>query len=230
MLHHIPLVICMIMMIISFTESMIAKYPTTIKSVVSKMTQATQKALSSRKSRMEIELPPGVDFGVELGDKKKKNSMSDTEKVLVSNREAARLFTEMFSSIQSTTTVLFPTENAAFEARNLWSASFRGQVVSVDTPGSKGYGKLRSRKFSLAEQEQALMAGNEIYIPDKTEVLIIPGPRIRDIKKLQKLSVKLGNDVLMLLINVQADVSLERGDLKQEGMYIYICDNDPSYI
>ena len=186
-------------------------YPGSIKNVLTKMTQSTQQALQNRCSRMEIELPPGVDFGVK-GDvsKKEKKGFSGTDKVLSSNREAARLFTDMFSQIQSSTTVLFPTENAAYEARNLWSASYRGSVMSIDKPGqgSKGYGKLRSRRFSAQEQEQALFGDEGIYIPDKTEVLIIPGARSRDWKKLIQLEEKLGEAVCMIFINTRAQLPL----------------------
>jgi hypothetical protein len=48
------------------------KYPTKIKSVITKLTQCTQKALQSRKSRIQIELPPGVDYGIETSGKGKK--------------------------------------------------------------------------------------------------------------------------------------------------------------
>lgn len=190
------------------------KYPTRIKDVVSRMTQATQRGLQSKLSRMEIELPPGVDFGVELGDKKKKGAMSDTDRILKSNREAARLFTEMFSIMQTTTTVAFPTESAAMDARNAWSAQFRGTVVSIDTPGQKGYGKLRSRKFSLAEQEQALLSSDGIYVPDNTELLVLAGPRARDWKKIRKLHEKLGDATLIISVNAKADVAAGKDELK----------------
>jgi len=195
------------------------KYPTSIKNVVSRMTQAMQKGLQARMSRMEVELPPGVDFGVELGDSKsrqEKAKLSDTERILNSNREVARLFTEMFSSIQTSTTVAFPTESAAFEARNLWSAQFRGTVVSIDTPGQKGYGKLRSRKFSLAEQEQALMASDDgLYVPDNTEVLILPGARPRDWKKIRKLHERLGDGTVIIAVNTKAQVAASKEELKE---------------
>ena len=49
-------------------------------------------------------------------------------------------------------------------ARNLWGATFRGKVLSIDAPDAKGYGKLRSRKFSAIEQEQALLGSDGIYV------------------------------------------------------------------
>jgi len=188
-------------------------YPSSIRNVISKMTASTQKALGARCSRMEIELPPGVEFGVK-GDKsiKEKKGFTGADKVLASNREAARLYTEMFNQIQSSTTVLFPTENQAYEARNLWSASFRGKVGSIDAPGqgAKGYGKLRSRKFSAQEQEQALFGSDGIYIPDGTEVLIIPGARPRDWKKIKKVHEDLGEGVCIIMINTRVQLSSDK--------------------
>ena len=43
--------------------------PLTTKDTISQMTAATQAALQSRCSRMDIELPPGAKFGVEKADK-----------------------------------------------------------------------------------------------------------------------------------------------------------------
>ena len=82
---------------------------------------------------------------------------------------------------------------------------FKGQIFSIDTPSPKGYGKLRSRKFSAEEQEQALMSssGSDVFVPTETEVLIISGPRERDLKKVKKLSEKFGEGTLIILINAR---------------------------
>lgn len=181
--------------------TMTANYPTKIGQIVSKMTQSTQKALRSRNSRMEIELPLAADFGVEATKAATGANPPLAEKVTKSNREAARLFTEMFSSISSTSAVLFSSENEAFVARNKWGATFRGQVISFESKTGKGYGKLRSRKFSAEEQEQALLGEEGVYIPDGTEVLIVAGPRSKDWPKLKKLTDKLGEGTLVILIN-----------------------------
>ena len=129
--------------------TMDAAYPSSIKNVVSKMTKVCQNALSLRISRMEIELPPGADWGVEVHKKSSSKSLSNTDRVKKSNREAARLFGEMFSALSSNLVVLFPSEEEAFDARTIWGILFRGQVLSIDAPSAKGYGKLRSRKFTL---------------------------------------------------------------------------------
>ena len=133
-------------------------YPVKIKNVISKLTASTQKALRDRKSRMEIELPPGVLFGVETTPAKKSESNSD--KIKRSNREAARLITEMFSILSSSTVVLFPSEDEAFAARNIWGPTFRGKTISMDVSNKAGFGKLRSRRFTLEEQEQALFSSD----------------------------------------------------------------------
>jgi len=185
-------------------------YPVAIRNVVSKMTQCCQKALESRISRMEVELPPGVDWGVEI---KKANGNSppnqggNIEKIKKSNREAARLFTEMFSVLSTTTVVLFPTELEASEARIAWGQSFKGQVLSFDAPtkSAKGYSKLRSRRFTPEEQEAVLMASDGVYVPEGCEVLLIAGPRAKDYKSMRKISERQGDGLCIVNINGRAE-------------------------
>lgn len=80
-------------------------YPIKIKNVISKMTSSMQRGLNDKVSRMEVELPPAVSFGVES---KSNNKDSKADMIRSSNREAARLVTEMFNMLSSSTTVLFP--------------------------------------------------------------------------------------------------------------------------
>lgn len=176
-------------------------YPTQIKNVITALTKSTQKALQNRKSRIEIELPPGVEFGVESDGKRTKGKRNISDKVKNSNREASRLLTDMFAIIGGTTVVLFPSEAEASEARSIWGSKFKGQVLSIDVPAPKGYGKLRSRRFSAQEQEAALMASDGIFVPEETEVLIIAGPRAKDLKKIKKISEKFGDGTLIILLN-----------------------------
>jgi hypothetical protein len=176
-------------------------YPFSIKNVVSKMTESTQKALQQRCTRMEIELPPACDFGIEIS----KASLSNSDKIRKSNREVARMYNDMLSSFSTNIVALFPSEEEAAIARKIWNVLFRGQVLSIDAPdaSSGGYGKLRSRRFSALEQEQALMATDGIYVPDGTEVVLIVGPRQKDLKKIRKLHERLGEDALIVLINAR---------------------------
>ena len=185
-------------------------YPTKINQVVSKMTAATQKALQNRLSRIEIELPPGVEFGVEAAKGKSKTfaEMSPSDRIKKSNREAARLFTEMFKIIAPTTVCMFPSEDEASMARNIWGSTFSGQVLSIDAAAaSKGATNLRSRRFSIEEQEAALLGSDGIYVPDGTEVLILVGPKSKDMKKVKRIHEKLGLDTLIILLNGRATVT-----------------------
>jgi len=102
--------------------------------------------------------------------------------------------------------VLFPSEDDAAAARSSWTVAFRGTVLSIDAPDAKGYGKLRSRKFTALEQEQALMATDGVYIPPGTEIVIIAAPRPKDWKKVRLIHEKFGDDTLILLINTRADI------------------------
>ena len=160
----------------------IINYPVKTSNVLTKMTQSTQKALQDRTSRMEIELPPGSDFGVEASSKQgskrggNNESQSPTDKLKRANREAARLVADMFSSISSSTVALFPSEGEASDARVKWGPTFRGQLYSIDAPApSKAFGNLYSKRVSKQEQEQALLGSDGIYIPDKTDLVSLPG-------------------------------------------------------
>ena len=76
----------------------------------------------------------------------------------------------MLSAFSSNIAVLFPTEEEAAVARSTWGALFRGQVLAIEAPDAQGYGKLRSRRFSAAEQQAALLATDGVYVPEGTEV------------------------------------------------------------
>lgn len=178
-------------------------YPRNIKSIVTKLTSCTQDALRGQESRVQVELPPGAAFGVE-----NKKVQLDNDKVEQSNREIALLYCEMFKVLSGTSTVLFPTENMASTARNMWGSKFSGKVLSIDVKPSKGMGKLRSRKFSAEEQEAALLGSDGVYVPDETELLLIVGPRIKDYKKIKKLHDKFGAGTLFVLINPYLDAAL----------------------
>jgi hypothetical protein len=89
----------------SSAEASSIDYPIKIKNVISKMTSVMQRALNDKISRMEIELPPAVSFGVET---KSSSKESNADMIKTSNREAVRLVTEMFNMLASSTAVLFP--------------------------------------------------------------------------------------------------------------------------
>lgn len=195
-------IVILFMALLYHAQCMSIQYPIKIKSIISKLTQTTQLSLQKQMSRISIELPPGVEFGVETSSSIAKSSATPSQKNISSNREIARLLAEMFSTLSSTSVVLFPTETEANNARNLWGKTYKGKVLSIDVPDSvKGYGKLRSRKFSLEEQEQALFQTDGVYVPDDTEVLIIAGPRMKDYKKISIIHDKFDDGTLIILIN-----------------------------
>lgn len=125
-----------------------------------------------------------------------------------SNREAARLVAEMFSVLSATAIALFPSETEANDARVKWGSTFKGQVFSIDTPsGSKGMGNLYSKRISPQEKEQALLGTDGVYIPEGTQLIIVAGPRAKDIKKLKKIHERLGEDTLIIFINARASIA-----------------------
>jgi hypothetical protein len=192
---------------------MAVSYPVKTSNVLTTMTKCTQQALQARTSRMEIELPPGSDFGVEASSSKaskRQATESTADSIRRSNREAARLVAEMFAVISAQTVALFPSEGEAADARVKWGPTFRGQCYGIDGGGpaaSKAFGSnLYSKRASKHEIEQQLLSSGGLYIPAGTELVIVAGPRAKDIKKLQKMHEQLGEATCVILVNARAAV------------------------
>lgn len=195
---------------------------------------------------MEIELPPGADFGVEASgkfillsinfcprksfgfllsicagkqaSKQRATLETNADKVKKSNREAARLVAEMFSVLSSTSIAIFPSESEASDARIKWGSTFKGQVFSIDAPaGGKSSGNLYSKRKSPQEQEQALLGSDGVYIPEGTQLIIVAGPRAKDIKKLKKIHERLGEETLIIFINARASIAAASTSAKRSA-------------
>ena len=147
-------------------------------------------------------------FAAKGSSKTKIATETDASKVKKSNREAARLVAEMFSVLSTTSIAIFPSEAEASDARMKWGSTFKGQVYSIDAPpGSKGSGNLYSKKMSAQEQEQSLLGSDGVYIPEGTQLVIVAGPRAKDIKKLKKIHERLGEETLIIFINARASIA-----------------------
>ena len=98
--------------------------PRDVKEAVSKCRAATQEALKSQISRMDIEFPVGTKFGVEKTKKTKSSPVSDapTKTILdQSDRELARLFVEMFQPVGGDhLCVVFNDQGLADLAKKQW--------------------------------------------------------------------------------------------------------------
>ena len=116
--------------------------PSTIKDTIASMRQATQDALQSRQSRMDIEMPYGMSFGIEKATKDKK---LDPER---SDRELCRMYIEMFSMIEEATVVVFKTEGEADRAKKTWGPAVKkAKVLSFSGGGgSSGGGGVEAPK------------------------------------------------------------------------------------
>lgn len=191
-------------------------YPARIKTVVSRLTASTQKALKAQLSRIIVDLPPGAEFGIESAKKSAFSKSSDpADQVRRSSREAARLFTEMFSVLGSTTVVQFPTDSEASSARSSWGGKFKGTVLATEQQASKGYGSnaLFSKRFTEEERKAALLGKDGIYVPDGTEVFIMVGARQQDLAKVLQLHRTVGLDCLVILLNAYLPSShAEKGE------------------
>ena len=110
--------------------------------------------------------------------------------------------------LSSTSVAIFPSESEANNARIKWGSTFKGQVYSIDSQsGAKGAGDLYSKRRSSQEQEQNLLGTDGVYIPEGTQLVIIAGPRAKDIKKIRKIHERLGEETLIIIINGRASVT-----------------------
>ena len=136
--------------------------PKDVKDAISKCRGAVQKALESRLSRMDVEMPVGANFGVEKkkSSSKRKSSLASLtdgdstaageegltmEKLDTSNRELARLFVEMFQPLGgSHISAVFNDEYLADEARKLWNGDLSAEcnILAIDRKGKRSRGGL----------------------------------------------------------------------------------------
>lgn len=181
-------------------------YPTKIKDIVARMTQATQSALKATESRIQIELPMGVEFGVdEVRGAIGPSTLEAMGTVQVSNRQAARLFCEMFKVLAATTVVIFPTEVEATYAQSVWVPSFQGQIFSSQIPKKQLKKAQRGSRYRDTDKDDELSIELvKSSIPSSTEVLLVIAPSgNKDLRLVQELHEQFGPGTLIILINAR---------------------------
>ncbi len=179
------------------------RFPIKVKDVVSRLTQSTQSAIQQKLSRLEIQLPPQFDLGLNERDPTVKESETTR-----TNREIARLFFEMFAVLKDTSVVIFPTEQEAKLAEQLWSKKKvdRKILYFSERIDIKSLSKAERKRYD----ERRMMDPNfnpDIYltlrpdVPKNTEVLVIVSPQLKDYPAIMSLHQEFGLGTLILLVN-----------------------------
>ncbi|KAA8496489.1 hypothetical protein FVE85_0218 [Porphyridium purpureum] len=157
--------------------------PGSVGRTVKDMKEAIQAALSSRLSRVDIQLPPGTSFGLEANASGAalyaSESLSSEER---SSRECARLVLEMFAGTELNTAVIFNDASATTAARAMWLE--HGDATLLDAK-------------ALAKRSKS---------PEKPlDVMICVAPRIRALMQIKSASEEAGDRMAVILINARLE-------------------------
>eukprot|EP00960_Hanusia_phi_P066375 766388-Hanusia_phi.AAC.1 len=192
----------------SSTVRMSENLPKNIKDSLQQLRNAMQAALSSKCSRMDVEFPYGSNIGVE-GRKTPTESdipMVGAGDAQASDRELARAMVEMFrgTEIEENLVVAFTDSSQANKATKKWAGAFAGEVIVLDSKQSKKPARGGGGGFG-ASAKGAVVKARASAIPPGTEVLIVVGPTVKDLKALEHICSEVGMGCLVILANARLD-------------------------
>lgn len=205
--------------------------PKDVRQATTQLTAATQAALQSRCSRMDVELPPGISLGVESA-KTKADKANDglyfdgevaAKSLLRSDRELARLFVEMFSPLgKKSITVAFTSPDEAEAAQKIWGKDTRVMSLQNSAVGSKkkkagakvkgSSSKGFAAKLAAATAPSEKSAGGSgkaaSSVPEGTEVLLVVAPKGEvAFNAVQTMSESVGMGCCIVLLNARLEGS-----------------------
>lgn len=196
-------------MISSLTDGM-TNLPKDVKDAVSKCRAATQDALKSQTSRMDIEFPVGTKFGVEKYPKVKSSDGAPTKNTLdTSDRELARLFVDMFQPVGGENIVVaFSDSNLAEAAKKKWKGdpSASSRIMAMNRRKvAKNKTKSKARGFAAkmaAEVEDSTDSG-PFQLPEGTQVALFVSPGPKELVVIEKLCNEVGMGTCIILLNAR---------------------------
>lgn len=199
--------------------------PNNINAVVSQLRGSVQAALQARTSRIEVELPPAAEYGVETQEKRKRGSKVTLADVQQSERELARLFIGMFEGTGLVPEVLFPDRQQAAAACQIWGAEIEPHAkvraltgvcadgAAANAPRTKSKSKTPKRGSSGGggfgsparprggpKRDTAIAA-----IPTDTEVTFVVNPGSLQLAAVREFCEDAGMDKLVILLNARRD-------------------------
>ena len=191
--------------------------PRNIKEVVAQMKDAVQTALQNRISRIDVELPLGVELGIESEQKRKRGAKLSGEAVLQSDRELARVFLGMFEGTGLKPLVLFSEAALVEQANQKWlpedgvrvlcldpARAAGGATVKIKKPASsKGFGgggaAAKPKAKAKAKKGPVPLAA----VPADAEVVFAVAPGPKQMAALQEFCENSGMDRLVILLNAR---------------------------
>jgi hypothetical protein len=174
--------------------------PSDVKSLVEELRVATQTALSSRVSRIDIEIPLGM--GLTSGGK--------SQDANIGSRELARIFCEMFSQLEATTVVAFGSEPLAKAAAQSWGKGVKAKCIALAAPAGKKGASTSSPGFGSSKiQSKAAKPGKasaNAGVPAGTEIVFAVGPfNAKGYSAVETISRRFDKSVLVVLLNAHLD-------------------------
>jgi hypothetical protein len=144
-----------------------------MKEMIASLRDSVQSSLGARLSRICVEMPVGLEFGVETSEAKAKRKggarLVTAADVVRSNRELARLFVGMFEGTGLKPLVLFATEAEARAAAKQWDspalearvqalvgaaeAARSGASAAAPSTGGGGFGSAPSGKSAVIKKK-----------------------------------------------------------------------------
>lgn len=206
------------------TKKDLPTLPRDVKEAVSKCRAATQEALKSRVSRMDIEFPVGAKFNVEPQPKRKTSASASSsgdnsptkEDLERSNRELARLFVDMFQPVGGEhLTVVFPEVGGADAAKKKWKGDSTAhcRIVSLDRRKSAALSKKKkqpkARGFAaklaaeVEDDDGGGSVGGPFRLPDQTEVALFVSPGPKELVIVERVCEEVGMGTLVVLLNAR---------------------------
>lgn len=171
------------------TIAMAVKLPKDIKGLVDSIRTTTQAALDARLSRVEVEVP--LSMGLLEG---KAGTVPEA------SRQLARIFCEMFSQLDATTVVAFPSEQQVSAARKAWRNDVKARLESLTSAAKpsasrKGFGSGKKARPAPAADSEC-------------DIVFVVGPLDADgLAAAEEISKSRGPGVLVALLNAHVDTA-----------------------
>ena len=179
------------------------------KSAVRQMKDAVQQALRSRISRIDLEMPVGMNLGVQKEDE--------------GDVEMAKAVLNMFEGTGLTVKCLV-CENKSLKLLQNWTGT-KATIEQFDKAS-----KVSSSKSNMGFGKKR-MAKN-----DKCDVYVVVAPKSSDMKRIADLSLTFGMNRLILLVNARLDgVDWPEAEVKEaildsfQRVFIYKIDPHPQW-
>lgn len=173
--------------------------PKDVSALVSGLKASTENTLNQAIGRLDVELPPAYQLGVE-GQKKKGRLLNDKvlkddrREVARGDRELARVFVEMMQPVADGLVVAFRTKSLARKAEKEWKlTSGEGKIISFP----------EKVKSAFAEEVGAPIQFRRALNNANCQCLIVVAPYLDQLRLVNELSNEVQDKMGIFLLNAR---------------------------